>query len=368
MKILLIGEYSDLHWTLAQGIRALGHDVTVASDGDGFKNYKRDIDLARNSSSIKDTLKTLMAILRNLKNFRGYDVVQVINPCFTQLNISVNKYLYRYLRRNNKKVFLGAFGIDSFWLRTCLENKTFRYTEFFIDGKENKLADNETIKNTWLNNSYEALNREIADTCDGIIACLCEYYMSYKQHYEQKLAYIPLPVNVDEIKMKAVQATGKINFFIGINKARSEFKGSDRLYNGLLKLQEKYPNEVNLTVVESLPYNEYTQKLQDSDVVLDQLYSYTPAMNGLIALAMGKVLVSGAEPEMYQLLNETENKPVINVFPSDEDIFNQLEYIVLNRNKLPQLSLDGRLFVEKRHEYIKVAGEYLDFWKSRGAK
>ena len=29
MKILLIGEYSNVHWTLSQGLRALGHEVTV---------------------------------------------------------------------------------------------------------------------------------------------------------------------------------------------------------------------------------------------------------------------------------------------------------------------------------------------------
>ena len=31
MKILLIGEASNLHWTLAEGLRANGHTVTVVS-------------------------------------------------------------------------------------------------------------------------------------------------------------------------------------------------------------------------------------------------------------------------------------------------------------------------------------------------
>ncbi len=47
MKILLIGEYSNVHWTLANGLRRLGHQVTVASSGDQFKGYCRDIDLTR---------------------------------------------------------------------------------------------------------------------------------------------------------------------------------------------------------------------------------------------------------------------------------------------------------------------------------
>jgi glycosyltransferase involved in cell wall biosynthesis len=363
MRILLIGEYSDLHWTLAQGLRMLGHQVTVASDGDGFKQYRRDIDLARKSSSLKDTAETLLSVLKNLRNFKGYDVVQLINPCFTQLNIAVNKYLFRYLKRHNKTIFLGAFGIDSFWVRAASDNKTFRYTEFFINGKENKLADNEKLKNTWLNNAYETLNKEIADSCNGIIACLFEYYTAYKPYYEQKLTYIPLPVNTDKIQLLISRPEDKIKFFLGINKARREFKGADKLYQGLLALQKKYPEEVELDTAESIRYDEYAKALAGSHVVIDQLYSYTPAMNGLIALAMGKTLVSGAEPEMYQLLGEDTNHPIVNVFPSEEDIFNKLEYIFLNKEKLPQWSLDGRRFVEEHHEYINVARQYLDFWE-----
>lgn len=45
MKILLLGEYSNVHNTLAEGLRQLGHQVTVASNGDFWKNYPRDIDL-----------------------------------------------------------------------------------------------------------------------------------------------------------------------------------------------------------------------------------------------------------------------------------------------------------------------------------
>lgn len=29
MKILLLGEFSNLHWTLAEGLRKLGHEVCV---------------------------------------------------------------------------------------------------------------------------------------------------------------------------------------------------------------------------------------------------------------------------------------------------------------------------------------------------
>lgn len=36
-KILLLGEYSNVHATLADGLRKLGHQVTVLSNGDFWK-------------------------------------------------------------------------------------------------------------------------------------------------------------------------------------------------------------------------------------------------------------------------------------------------------------------------------------------
>ena len=52
MRILLLGEYSNVHNTLAKGLRQLGHTVTVVSNGDFWKNYPRDIDVARPSGRL----------------------------------------------------------------------------------------------------------------------------------------------------------------------------------------------------------------------------------------------------------------------------------------------------------------------------
>ena len=47
MRILLVGEYSNVHATLAEALRTLGHEVCVISNGDFWKDYPRDIDVAR---------------------------------------------------------------------------------------------------------------------------------------------------------------------------------------------------------------------------------------------------------------------------------------------------------------------------------
>ncbi|MBR5441068.1 MAG: glycosyltransferase family 1 protein, partial [Prevotella sp.] len=119
MKILLLGEYSNVHWTLAEGLRTLGHEVTVASNGDFWKNYPRDIDLARKPTKIGG-VRLLLRLIRLLPKFKNYDIVQLINPMFVELKAERIRPFYNFLRRNNRRIVLGAFGMDYYWISTCI--------------------------------------------------------------------------------------------------------------------------------------------------------------------------------------------------------------------------------------------------------
>ena len=175
-----------------------------------------------------------------------------------------------------------------------------------------------------------------------------------------------MPINTPllQYKQKGLDKE-KLKFFIGIQKDRSEFKGTDIMYKALMRIHEKYPDETLISKEESVPLSQYVKIMSESDVLLDQIYSYTPGMNGLIAMSQGLVLVGGGEPEMYDLLNENQNFPITNVYPSEEDVFNKLEGLVINKKDIPKLSSNSRTFVEKHHDYIKVAQQYLDFWNSK---
>ena len=50
MRILLLGDASNCHRTLATGLRQLGQEVVVASDGTMWMDTERDIDLLRRHS------------------------------------------------------------------------------------------------------------------------------------------------------------------------------------------------------------------------------------------------------------------------------------------------------------------------------
>lgn len=363
MKILLLGECSNMHWTLAQGLRKLGHDVTVVSDGSKWMNNQRDITLARKNYGLSGTLRYMYDLYSNLNKMKGYDVVQIKNPLFIDMKAERNLWLYKFLKKHNKKVFLGAFGTDFYWIKACLDKKRFRYSDYFVGDRPNNIKVADQHAKEWFGREKQHLNQYIAETCDGIVACLYEYYAAYQSQFSEKLAYISEPVNTDNLLFSKKTATdGKVRFFIGIQSDRHQLKGTDILLEAITKLQQAYPNQVLINKAESIPNHQYLKMMSQSDILLDQIYSYTPGMNALTAMAQGLVVVSGGEPEMYDLLGEKHNQPIINILPDKEDIYNKLENLIINKEQIPTLSENSRLFIEQHHNYLKIAQQYIDFW------
>ena len=140
MRILLLGDYSNVHNTLAKGLRQLGHEAVVASDGDGWKNYPRDIDMRRPSLRPLDSVAYMVRVLRQFRHFRGFDVVQLINPVFMPLRAEKLPPFYRYLRKHNRHIVMGAFGMDHYYIKACLDFQTFRYSDFNMGGAERHSA------------------------------------------------------------------------------------------------------------------------------------------------------------------------------------------------------------------------------------
>jgi hypothetical protein len=129
-------------------------------------------------------------------------------------------------------------------------------------------------------------------------------------------------------------------------------------------LTSRYPDRVTLNVAEGIPFDEYHSMLDSSDVLLDQLYSYTPAMNALLAMSKGIVVVGGGEPENYDILGETELRPIVNVQPTYDSVYHELEQLVLHPDRLLQLKQQSIDYIQRHHDYIKVARAYETFYSA----
>lgn len=362
MKILLVGESSFLHNILKKGLVERGHQVTLMSDGNDWHNSSRDIDLRRNMKryGIWSGLMVLWKILLNLHKVCGNDIVQVHNYQFVPLMARWNKWIFMFLKLVNKKVVKGCFADDPFLFRQQAKGIP-TYSDTYWNGKlQNVEANQERISMHEIPQFYNCWEY-VSQKSDALVACLYEYYICYDiPNFHNRLYYIPLPMEFPNVPVSLKGQGEVIEIIVGLQPKREFLKGALKIAKFVEILSEKYPGKLNIRYVEGVPYDEYCRMLDESDVIVDQFYSYTPSMNSLAAMARGTVVIGGGEEDFYRFIGEQELRPIINVSPenTDEENVSIIEEALFTEGNLVKLSRQSVEFVKKYHDYHKVSKEY----------
>lgn len=363
MRILLIGEASFLHNTLKAGLEALGHTVVTMSDGNNWHDAPRDIDLRRTKRWGRlGGVKVVWQILRHLPQLVGNDIVEVHNYQFVPLKYCWNSMLFAFLKRFNRRVVKGCFGDDAQIFRRQSEGVP-RYSDTFWLGRERNMEQNrQRIEEVTQHGALECW-RSVTHRADLLIACLYEYWLCYDvEEYEDKLRYLPLPIVPLPKDRRCVKGGGAtVKVLVGIQPKRDFMKGAARIAQWIEDIRRRHPERIYIRYVEGVPYEEYMRMLEESDVLVDQLYSFTPSMNSLAAMARGTVVVGGGEEDFYRFIGEEELRPIINVSPelSDSENIAQIEKALLTEGTLQRMSRESMLFVDKYHDARKVAEEFV---------
>ena len=360
MRILLLGEYSNVHATLAQGLRKLGHEVTVVSNGDFWKNYPRDIDVSRPKGCFSG-VRLYAHLLFLLPKLRGYDIVQLINPIFFELKAERLRFFYNYLRKHNRHVVLGAFGMDYYWVHECITRFPLQYSDFNIGKNIRKDPESQRYIKDWTGTPKADLCQYIAKDCDHIIAGLYEYWACYHPVFPKKTSFCPFPIVPLHLSPRPFE--GKLHLFIGINKERNAYKGTDIMLKAAQKIAQEYPEKVILKIAESVPFADYVKMMEGCDAILDQLYSYTPSMNPLEAMNRGLICIGGGEAENYEILGEKELQPIMNVQPNEDSVYHTLRQLVLHPERIDTLKRESIAYIERHHDYMNVARKYIEIYE-----
>lgn len=370
MRILLLGEASFVHSTLRKGFEELGHDVVLMSDGNHGRGCPRDVDLERDMTRGKlGGLTVLWRLLKNARRLFGNDIVQIHNYQFVPLKPAWNKALLFLLKIGNKRVIKCCLGDD------CIvfdgqRRGILAYSDTHIGTRPINVEENRwRIEEQYLPEYVDAC-RYANSKADLLLPCLYEYYRYYDlPEYHDKLRYFPLPIEIpakggisdDKRYAFAGQKTvdgevkDKVRVLVGIQKERDYIKGAAYVGRLVEQVAREFPDRIEVRTVSDVPYTEYLSLLDRADVQVDQLYSYTPSMNSIAAMAHGTVVIGGGEEEYYDFIGEPTLRPIINVRPGDDD-YNLaiLRRTLPFREKIEELKRQGLLFVRKHHDYLKV--------------
>lgn len=378
MRILLIGEYSRLHNSLKEGLTALGHEVLLVGNGDGFKKYPVDIMIdhsfhSKFSHKLKVGIFKLTSIdlavweiyfkaLLKLKRFKGFDVIQLINESSIKSSPKLEIKFLKKLLKQNKKLFLLSCGIDHQCVKYMMEGK-FRYSIMspYLDNPE--LYELYKFQLQYLDKNFTKLHNYIYKNSNGVIASDMDYHIPLlgKKEY---LGLIPNPINFKKINYIPIQLNGKIKIFHGVNSKMVVKKGNHYFTEALKIIEKKYPHKVEIITTYSIPYIEYIKLYDECHILLDQAYGYDQGYNALEAMAKGKVVFTGAEQEWLDYYRLKEHTVAINALPDIDYLVMKLEWLILNPENIITISKNARAFIEKEHNYIEVAKRYLETWET----
>lgn len=377
MKILLVGEYSRLHNSLKEGLEQLGHQSLIIADGDHFKKFNVDYSIRPtffsnnwffqksgyliyyitriNVQKIERAIRFYL-YLPKLKNF---DVVQLINSDAIETYPFLSKYLLNKLFLQNSKISLLVCGDETPVVDYQLKNE-LRYsvlTPFF----NNPLLKKEFVYSLkYTKAKYRKLFNFVFKKSNSLITSDLDYKIPM-----EKMAYnaplIPNPINTQKIEFLPLKPESKICIFLGINRCSSIKKGSMFFEIALKVIQKKYPNKVEIIITHSIPYKQYINLYNKAHILLDQVYGYDQGYNALEAMAKGKVVFTGAEKEFTEHYNLTE-KVAINALPDVDYLVKELSFLIENPEEIIAIGKRARMFIEKEHDYVKVAQKYLTTW------
>lgn len=358
MKVLLLGEYSSLHKGLADGLRQIDDhmQVDIAASGDGWKKIggaTLSYPVLRSKNPV-DRVKYLDDQFRFIRGLDNYDVIQMINPGI--FSAPLRRRLYAAVRKNARLLSLAACG-DDYRVVEAYRKGEFRYYPYDFD--KTPLAQYDTKTSRGRRNRRNELWLE--KNVDTVIPNAYEYSVGYSG--PNACSAIPFPINVDEITYSENTVRDKLVFFHGLN--REAVKGTSFIREAMERLAMNYQNEVEIILDGHMPYDKYVQVMRMANVVLDQCTASAYGINGCIAMAQGKVLMSGNTPEMRKTL-QIDDCPVIHIEPDVDQIYSQLEWIVKNRDSVLEIGKRSREYVERYHDCKIVAIQYLEAWKSTG--
>lgn len=363
MKILFLGDYSNLHACLAKELRGRGHEVMLISDRGSYMQTDADVELRR-KPGMYGAISYLWEIMASLPAWKGYDVVQLINPGFLSLKPGKLRIIFDILKKNNRSVFLTLCGNDHYFVKDCVEGDIFRFSEFRIGKEKTDMVRNNPWKEDgWLIPEQERYTKHVYDHIDGAMAVLPEYYMSACVHMDpEKVIFTNIPVELDSLPYSPLEISKPVRVLVGMKPEMTEQKGTQKLLETCRQIESEHEGKVTVDVASGLSLADYLNRLKESHVVIDQLYSYSPATNALQTMALGRVAATGWQPECAALVGR-DSAPVITLAP-DMDIKTQLESALLDSKRLLKLSCEGRSYVEKENDIRTIVGKFEKHWNN----
>lgn len=330
-------------WGLAQGEKLLGLDSKVLIDTNNWLNYPydfcMDFDKRSSPSMVFKMVETFFKVRKS------YDIFHFN---FGRSLIDIRKYGINYLDLpfyRGKKI-MTFNGCDARQKYLTMQRVNFS-------------ACHESVCYGGMCNSgtFDTLRRKrieiVSKTMDHIFALNPDLMYFLPQ---DKTTFLPYSIaNWDKITNNDYIISKRIKIVHAPTDRAA--KGSQYILRALSNLQKKYPN-LEVSIIEKLPYEEALKKYQEAHIIIDQVLIGWYGAFGVEVMKMGKPLAVFIRDEDLKFIPpamaKTLKEAIININPFNIEAI--LASYIENSNLLHEKSKAALDYVHQWHNPLYVAG------------
>ncbi|WP_294671984.1 glycosyltransferase [uncultured Fluviicola sp.] len=351
MKVLLLGmNYASTLNSLVPGFKAHSIEVKALSFEQNRSVYNRfdQIDCVFPNSDLSFFAykwKTIKGLFRLYASVKKADVIHVYSNLVlpTRYEQRILNHLFLKVARNKKKfvTYVGSevripemdFDTNPYYKKTY-SNPDYEYSyesESCSFKHQQKFAD---------------LGFELIGTPDTL------HYMNPNYFKTDKVVF---HAGVAEKGTKS-ESSGEI---LVIHAPTAPIaKGSSYIREAMEKICAKHPN-VRFRELQHLSNLEYQHLINNCDIYIDQLIWGFHGVAAIQAMALEKPVLCYLHPEFLQYVS---NPPIINSNP--DNLPDQLEALIANPEKLPEIGKRSREYYLQFHTPEKVASQLIPYYSA----
>jgi glycosyltransferase involved in cell wall biosynthesis len=314
-------------WSVAQGLRALGHHAEVWHRGESKYGFPADRMLSTDDvfGPFLDALNSNFDVLhfhfgRSL--VRGYPALPLLwdVPAWRALG---------------KKVVFTFHGSDIRVRSEHMANDEWSYFRFSDVGcDEERIATELAIARTYADRLIVAGRPLLSFVPDAV--------------------YVPKALHLPDYPFAGPRRE-RTPLVVHVPSKRAT-KGTDFVLKGIAALEERGV-DLEFKLAEDLPHDQLVALYADADVIVDNLLLGDCEVSSLEAMALGKPAVTRIVPEV---LEAHPDLPVVNADP--DSFVAAIEPVLRDAALRRELGERGRAFVEKTHASDVVARRLVDIY------
>jgi hypothetical protein len=338
LKILILGsENCGLIHNLSKGFKDIGISkvkTAILQSDIFFPDNKYDFNLAKPTSSGNTFLSRRVKLLKLIKwkVFHLY-FSALIYPCFdvyvfTWLTLDKNYKDLATLRKRGKQIVFLFIGSEVRWIEA--------FRQEFQGNPYNPFVNEDWKAKFRLIRNSELYSSAIFSAPDQSTLFIRGYFYLFMPLIIDKIKYLPfnreVPIIIHAPSKRNIKGTEKILDVI------------ERLHNDGIKF--------DFHLLENIPNKVLVEKLEQADILIDQIYLNGPAVLSSEAMAAGCAVAT-------RFFDEGATKDAPLCYIDEACLYDNLKTLIVDVEYRKKLVGKGRLFVEKNNTPSVVAKKLL---------